>query len=52
MQSQNIQNQAGDVYNNYFAQNPTGGVLPGSNPLDLLQDSQKHQLDQMKGKKL
>ncbi len=54
MQSQNIQNHAGDVYNNMYgqAQGQPGGILPGSNPLDLLRDSQKHQLDQMKGKKI
>ena len=52
MQSQNIQNNIGDLSQNPFAQNPMGGVLPGSNPIELLQNQQRHQFDQMqKGKK-
>ena len=37
MQSQQIQSQAGDFYNNIYGPNPQGGVFPGSNPQDLLQ---------------
>ena len=53
MQSQQIQNSLGDVSQAMFGQGPPmGGVFPGSNPLDLLQNQQKHQFDQMqKGKK-
>lgn len=52
MQSQNIQNNVGDLGQNPSAQNPMGGVLPGSNPIELLQNQQRHQFDQMqKGKK-
>lgn len=52
MQSQHIQNNIGDLSQNPFAQNPMGGVLPGSNPIELLQNQQRHQFDQMqKGKK-
>jgi hypothetical protein len=36
MQSQQIQGQAGDFYNNLYGNNPQG-VFPGSNPQDLLQ---------------
>jgi hypothetical protein len=52
MQSQHIQNSIGDLNPNAFGQGLSGGVLPGSNPMELLQNQQKHQFDQMqKGKK-
>ena len=52
MQSQQIQGTFGDLNQN-MGQGPLGGgVLPGSNPLDLLQNQQKQQFEQMqKGKK-
>lgn len=54
MQSQHIQNSMGDLGQGVFAQGqgPLGGVLPGSNPMELLQNQQRQQFDQMqKGKK-
>ena len=46
IQSQNIQNQISEMG---FTGNP-GGILPGSNPNDLLQFQQKNQFEQMKKK--
>ena len=52
MQSQQIQNNLGDLGQGMFGQNPMGGVFPGSNPIQLLQNQQKAQFEQMqKGKK-
>ena len=52
MQSQQIQNSVGEMGQNMFGQNQTGGVFPGSNPLDLLQSQQRQQFEQMqKGSK-
>lgn len=51
MQSQQIQNSIGDLNPNAFGQGPLGGVLPGSNPMELLQNQQKHQFDQMQKSK-
>lgn len=50
MQSKNIQKNIGNL--NQSQQGPLGGVLPGSNPIDLLQNQQRQQFQQMqKGKK-
>lgn len=50
MQSKNIQKNVGNLSPNQ--QGPLGGVLPGSNPIELLQNQQKQQFHQMqKGKK-
>lgn len=52
MQSQQIQNSMGDLSQGMFGQNQMGGVLPGSNPIELLQNQQRQQFEQMqKGKK-
>ena len=52
MQSQQMQNQLGDLSQGMFGGNPMGGVLPGSNPIELLQNQQRQQFEQMqKGKK-
>ena len=52
MQSQQIQSGLADLSQGVFGQNPTGGVLPGSNPIELLQAQQRQQFEQMqKGKK-
>lgn len=46
MQSQHIQNQMSEMG---LGGSP-GGILPGSNPNDLLQFQQKNQFEQMKKK--
>ena len=46
IQSQNIQNQISEMG---FTGKP-GGILPGSNPNDLLQWQQKNEFEQMKKK--
>jgi hypothetical protein len=49
MQSQQIQSHLGDLSQ---GANTMGGNFPGSNPMELLQNQQRHQFDQMqKGKK-
>ena len=43
MQSQQMQNSVGDLGQGMFGQAPTGGVFPGSNPIELLQNQQRQQ---------
>ena len=43
MQSEQMQSQMGDINQNIFGQNNVGGVLPGSNPMELLQNQQRQQ---------
>ena len=51
MQSQQIQSGLGDLSQGANNQNPMGGVLPGSNPIELLQAQQRQQFEQMQKNK-